>query len=315
MCIKGNRLRDSLLYIMNNDRLKGILYLLITAIIWGGSFISQFFGGAAIGSFSFNGYRCVFGCFTIAIMIFYDSKLRTGKFKFFREDEDIIKTIKDSSWCGITLFCAMIIQQLGVQRTDTAKAGLITSLEVICVPILMLLLYKRKIKFITWVFIVTTMLGIMLLSINSLSGVNSGDILVAISSVLYSITIIQVTKYVNGIDPLKFSFFRFVIVGILGFIGAMILKEDFISTVKLKAALPSIIYSGILGSGVAYTFSIIGQRYCEPIIATLIMSLEGIFAAIFGWIILGQALNLIQILGIIIAFISIVFVQITDYSY
>lgn len=297
---------------MINDRIKGIMYLLITAIIWGGSFISQLFGGAAIGSFSFNSYRCILGCITIAIMILYDSKIRTGKIVFFRDDEDVIKTIKDSSWCGVTLFFAMIIQQIGVQRTDTAKAGLITSLEVICVPILMLILYRRKIKFITWVFIITTMLGIMLLSVNSLSGINFGDILVAISSVLYSITIIQVTKYVNGIDPLKFSFFRFVIVGILGFVGAIILKEDFVNIARIKAALPSIIYSGILGSGVAYTFSIIGQHYCEPIIATLIMSLEGIFAAIFGWIILGQFLNLVQISGIILAFISIVAVQITD---
>lgn len=297
---------------MINDRIKGIMYLLITAIIWGGSFISQLFGGAAIGSFSFNSYRCILGCITIAIMILYDSKIRTGKIVFFRDDEDVIKTIKDSSWCGVTLFFAMIIQQIGVQRTDTAKAGLITSLEVICVPILMLILYRRKIKFITWVFIITTMLGIMLLSVNSLSGINFGDILVAISSVLYSITIIQVTKYVNGIDPLKFSFFRFVIVGILGFVGAIILKEDFVNIARIKAALPSIIYSGILGSGVAYTFSIIGQHYCEPIIATLIMSLEGIFAAIFGWIIIGQFLNLVQISGIILAFISIVAVQITD---
>ena len=115
---------------MNSNRLKGIIYLLITAIIWGGSFISQLFGGAAIGSFSFNSYRCVLGCLTIAIMIFYDSKVRVGKFVFFREDEDITKTIKNSAWCGVTLFFAMIIQQLGVQRTDTAKAGLITSLEV-----------------------------------------------------------------------------------------------------------------------------------------------------------------------------------------
>lgn len=297
---------------MNHNRVKGISYLLITAIIWGGSFISQLFGGEAIGSFSFNGYRCILGCFTIAIMILYDSKTKIGKIVFFRDDEDIIKTIKDSSWCGITLFFAMIIQQLGVQRTDTAKAGLITSLEVICVPILLLIFYKRKIKLITWIFILTTMLGIMLLSINSLSGINYGDILVAISSVLYSITIIQVTKYVNGIDPLKFSFFRFVIVGILGFAGALFFKEDFVNIFKIKSALPSIIYSGILGSGVAYTFSIIGQHYCEPIIATLIMSLEGIFAAIFGWIILGQFLNFIQIFGIILAFISIVAVQLTD---
>ena len=299
---------------MNSRRVKGIIYLLITAIIWGGSFISQLFGGAAIGSFSFNGYRCILGCITIFIMILYDSKKRIGKFDFFRDDEDKINTIKNSLWCGITLFLAMAIQQLGVQRTDTAKAGLITSLEVIFVPILMLILFKRKIRFITWVFICMTMFGIMLLSVNSLSGVNKGDILVFISAVLYSITIIQVAKYANGIDPLKFSFYRFVMVGIISFIFAIITRERTFDIDSIKSAMPSIIYSGILGSGVAYTFSIIGQQYSEPIIATLIMSLEGIFASIFGWLILGQSLNLIQIFGIALTFVSIVVVQITDYN-
>ena len=300
---------------VNSNHTKGILLLLITAIIWGGSFISQLFGGSSIGAFSFNGYRCILGCITIYIMILFDNKKQINRFCFFRFDEDKKCIIKNSFLCGITLFFAMIIQQIGVQMTDTAKAGLITSLEVICVPILMLIIYKRRIKLITWVFILTTMFGIMMLSINSLNGINIGDILVAISSVLYSVTIIQVAKHVNGIDPLKFSFFRFVMVGILSFICAFLVCEKTFDIYSIKAALPSIIYSGILGSGVAYTFSIIGQHYCEPIIATLIMSLEGIFAAIFGWVILGQSLSFIQIIGIIVSFISIVIVQLTDITY
>ena len=300
---------------MINDRIKGIMYLLITAIIWGGSFISQLFGGNVIGSFSFTGYRCILGCLTIFLMVLFDNKKRIDKLQFFRDDENKELTIKNSIICGVTLFLAMVTQQIGVEITDTAKSGLIASLEVICVPILMLILYRRKIKFITWVFILLAMFGIMMLSLNSLSGVNRGDIWVFVSTILYSITIIQVPKYVKGIDPLKFSFFRFVVVGIFGFTFAFILKEKTFNTLSIRTAMPSILYSGILGSGVAYTFSILGQQYCEPIIATLIMSLEGIFAAIFGWIILGQTLNLIQIIGIVIAFISIVVVQITDNSF
>ena len=126
---------------MNSNHTKGILLLLITAIIWGGSFISQLFGGSSIGAFSFNGYRCILGCITIYIMILFDNKKRIGRFCFFIFDEDKKCIIKNSFLCGITLFFAMIIQQIGVQMTDTAKAGLITSLEVICVPILMLIIY------------------------------------------------------------------------------------------------------------------------------------------------------------------------------
>ena len=297
---------------MNRDKLKGIIYLLFTAIIWGGSFISQLFGGAIVGSFSFSGYRGIFGCITIAVLIIYNNVKEYNEFTFFRKDENVKVTILNSFWCGAVLFSALITQQIGVQLTDTAKSGLIASLEVIMVPILMLILYKRKIKLITWIFIFLAMFGIMLLSINSISGINAGDVWVFVSTILYSITIIQIPKYINSIDPLKFSFFRFLMVMMLGFIFAFIFRENPFDIHKVKSALPSILYSGILASGVAYTLQIIGQKHCEPIIATLIMSLEGIFAAIFGWIILGQVLNILQIFGVIIAFLSIVIVQITD---
>lgn len=298
---------------MKNTRLIGIIYLMITAIIWGGSFISQLFGGKAVGSCSFIAYRCVFGCLTIAMMIFMDTYKRTGKLTFFRADENVEITILNSFWCGIILFASMIIQQIGVEITDIAKSGLIASIEVICVPILMCILYRKKIGFVTWVFIITSMLGVMMLSINSVSGINFGDVLVFISTVLYSITIIQVPKYISSVDPLKFSFFRFVAVGILSFIGAIIFERDTISLQSIKNGMPAILFSGILASGVAYTFQILGQKYCDPVIATLLMSLEGVFAAIFGWMILGQSLNLLQIIGCVIAVISIMFVQVLDY--
>ena len=297
---------------MKKNSLKGIIYLLITAIIWGGSFISQLFGGVTIGSFAFSGYRGIFGCLTIGILILYNNIKNYKTFTFFRKDEDVKSTVLGSCWCGIVLFSALITQQIGVEITDTAKSGIIASTEVIMVPIMMFLLFKRKIRPITWLFISTTMFGIMMLSMNSLSGINAGDVWVFVSTILYSFSIIQVPKYINHIDSLKFSFFRFFMVMILGFVLSFIFKEDGLNASKFKEALPSILYSGILASGVAYTLQVIGQKDCEPIVATLLMSLEGVFAAIFGWIILGQSLNPIQILGIAISFISIIFVQITD---
>ena len=286
--------------------------MLITAIIWGGSFISQLFGGVTIGSFAFSGYRGIFGCLIIGILILYNNIKNYKTFTFFRKDEDVKSTVLGSCWCGIVLFSALITQQIGVEITDTAKSGIIASTEVIMVPIMMFLLFKRKIRPITWLFILTTMFGIMMLSMNSLSGINAGDVWVFVSTILYSFSIIQVPKYINHIDSLKFSFFRFFMVMILGFVLSFIFKEDGLNASKFKEALPSILYSGILASGVAYTLQVIGQKDCEPIVATLLMSLEGVFAAIFGWIILGQSLNSIQILGIAISFISIIFVQITD---
>ena len=300
---------------MKNNQIKGIIYLLITALIWGGSFISQLFGGKVLGHFAFNAYRCLFGCISVFVIIVVDNIINYKKVLFFRDDENIILTIKNSFFCGLVLFFAMITQQIGVTLTTTAKAGLIASLEVICVPILMLIIYKRIIKSITWIFIVTAMFGIMMLSAGYVDGINVGDAWVFLSTILYSITIIQIPKYCKNIDPLKFSFFRFLIIFFISFIITLFINSKSLSIEKFRSALFSILYSGILASGVAYTFQILGQKYCEPIIATLIMSLEGIFASILGWIILGQSLNLFQILGIVITFISIIFVQITDNGY
>ena len=295
-----------------DKQIVGIIYLFITALIWGAAFVSQLLGGAELGEYSFLAYRGLFGCITIFIMIVILNLQRHKKLTFFIEGEDKKKTILNSFWCGIVLFLAMITQQIGVQRTDVAKSGIIASLEVVCVPILLMLFYGRKIKKFTWLFIFLAMFGIMMLNFGSISGLNVGDLWVFISTILYSITIIQVPKYIKDIDPLKFSFFRFVIVGIFAFILALIFKNKFMTAENLSATLPSVLFSGVMSSGIAYTFQILGQRYCEPVVATLIMGLEGVFAAIFGWLLLGQSLNFIQICGILLTFISTCIVQISD---
>lgn len=293
-------------------QIKGIIYLFITALIWGAAFVTQLLGGAALGSYSFVAYRGLFGCITIFLMIIILNLQRYKKLAFFLEGEDKKKTILNSCWCGVVLFFAMITQQIGVEITDVAKSGIIASLEVVCVPILLMITCGRKIKLFTWFFIILAMLGIMMLNFNSVTGLNIGDLWVFISTILYSITIIQVPKYIKDVDPLKFSFFRFFVVGIFSFILALVFKNKFMTSENLAATLPSVLFTGVMSSGIAYTFQILGQRYCEPVVATLIMGLEGVFAAIFGWILLGQTLNLLQIVGILITFASTCVVQISD---
>lgn len=296
----------------SKSQIIGIVYLLITAIIWGGSFISQLFGGAALGSYIFNTARCIFSSITCLIMLLFNNFKNENRFVFITPGTNLKKMLINSFLCAVTLFFGMMTQQIGVEGTDTAKAGLIAALEVICVPIMMLILYKRKIFFVTWIFIITSMLGIMLLSVNSITGINRGDLIVFVSTLIYSYTIIQIPNRIAGLDPFLFSFFRMVFVAIMSAISAFIFERDLFSISAIYRSMPSVLYSGVLASGVAYTLQILGQRHCEPVIATLIMSLEGVFAAIFGWIILGQALSPIQIFGAVVAFVSIVVVQITD---
>lgn len=294
-----------------NKKIVGIFFLLITAIIWGGSFVSQLCG-ITIGSHVFNASRCIFSCATCFIIIVINNLMIEHRITLFKRTDDIKKTIRNSVICGLTLFFGFYTQQIGAEKTTIAKAGLISALEAIVVPIILFIFYKRKIRFITWIFIVTAMIGIMLLSANSISGFNIGDFFVFISTIFYSITIIQIPKYVNDIDPFLFSFFRLLTVGIISVVCALIFEYNKINFHAIKNAMPSILYAGVLSSGIAYIFQILGQKNCDPIIATLIMCLEGVFAAIFGWVLLGQTLNYIQIIGVLLSFISIVVVQLTE---
>lgn len=295
------------------NKILGITYLFITAIIWGGCFVPQKVGGSTVGPYLFIVYRCLIGCPVIAILIFIDTFAKTGKLSFFRDDEDVKLTIKYSFQGGILLFISMALQQAGVVFTDVAKSGLISSLEVIFVPIICMLLFKKKISLLLWIFIITSFFGIYLLSAGSISGFNFGDFLMFFSAISYAGTIVQLERNILKTDALKITFFRFVFVGIFAYIFANIFTRDLLPIKYFVAAFPSLLCCGVLSSGIAYSLQGLGQKHCDSVIAALIMGLEGVFAAIFGWIFLGESLTFVQILGCIIAIVSTSLVQLIDY--
>ena len=301
---------------MNNEIKKnniiGTIYLLLTAIIWGSAFVAQFTGGTQVGNFTFIFLRTFIGSITIVFMIIISNFFKYKKFIFIKNKNNLKNTIFISLKCGLLLFFSMAFQQIGVTLTDTAKSGFIASLTVICVPFLLFVLYGKRIKIKTLFFIFTTIIGIGLISLNSSHGINIGDILGIIAMFLYSITILQVTKYIKEVDALEFSLFRFLVVCVISFFATMIFEKVNLNVENLKIGFYSFMYAGIFSTGVAYSFQIIGQKYCNPVIATLLMSLEGLFAAISGWIFLGHTLNFLQIMGCIIMTISIILVQLTN---
>ena len=298
--------------VIKKNNIIGTIYLLLTAIIWGSAFVAQFTGGTQVGNFTFIFLRTFIGSITIVFMIIISNFFKYKKFIFIKNKDNLKNTIFISLKCGLLLFFSMAFQQIGVTLTDTAKSGFIASLTVICVPFLLFVLYGKRIKIKTLFFIFTTIIGIGLISLNSSHGINIGDILGIIAMFLYSITILQVTKYIKEVDALEFSLFRFLVVCVISFFATMIFEKVNLNVEKLKIGFYSFMYAGIFSTGVAYSFQIIGQKYCNPVIATLLMSLEGLFAAISGWIFLGHTLNFLQIMGCIIMTISIILVQLTD---
>ena len=298
--------------VIKKNNIIGTIYLLLTAIIWGSAFVAQFTGGTQVGNFTFIFLRTFIGSITIVFMIIISNFFKYKKFIFVKNKDNLRNTIFISLKCGLLLFFSMAFQQIGVTLTDTAKSGFIASLTVICVPFLLFVLYGKRIKIKTLFFIFTTIIGIGLISLNSSHGINIGDILGIIAMFLYSITILQVTKYIKEVDALEFSLFRFLVVCVISFFATIIFEKVNLNVENLKIGFYSFMYAGIFSTGVAYSFQIIGQKYCNPVIATLLMSLEGLFAAISGWIFLGHTLNFLQIMGCIIMTISIILVQLTD---
>ena len=298
--------------VIKKNNIIGTIYLLLTAIIWGSAFVAQFIGGTQVGNFTFIFLRTFIGSITIVFMIIISNFFKYKKFIFIKNKDNLKNTIFISLKCGLLLFFSMAFQQIGVTLTDTAKSGFIASLTVICVPFLLFVLYGKRIKIKTLFFIFTTIIGIGLISLNSSHGINIGDILGIIAMFLYSITILQVTKYIKEVDALEFSLFRFLVVCVISFFATIIFEKVNLNIENFKIGFYSFMYAGIFSTGVAYSFQIIGQKYCNPVIATLLMSLEGLFAAISGWIFLGHTLNFLQIMGCIIMTISIILVQLTD---
>ena len=298
---------------MSLSNIKGSIILLLVAILWGSGFVTQYIGGRIVGSFIFSTGRALIGIIFLFIVVIIRNYIQNKRIFFFDKNEDINYLIKTSIITGIILSIAILVQQVGVEMTLTAKSGFISSLTIIFVPIILFIFLKKKIKLITFIFIITSLIGAFLLNFHSASLLNIGDLLCLFSTICFSIDIIIVSSLTKKIDTLKFSLFRFVIFFIMSLIGIFVFKEK-IDLVNIENATIAIIYSGIFVIGLAYTGQIIGERLCPPIIATLIMSLEGASAAILGYFILGQTLNIVQIIGCIIVIISNILVQLTYYN-
>ncbi|MGN0273582.1 MAG: DMT family transporter [Chordicoccus sp.] len=202
--------------------------------------------------------------------------------------------------CGIFLFTASAAQQIGIGMTTTAKAGFITALYVILVPIVSLFLGHRSSPKI-WVSVALGVTGLYFLCMKGgLTGLNRGDLILMLCALLYAFQILVVNHYLPMVDGLRLSLIQTLIEGILSTVLMLMLETN--TAAALKAALPAILFAGIMSSGVAYTFQIIGQKGLKPAVASLLMCLESVFAAIGGWLFQGQVLTGRELLGCILMF-------------
>ena len=275
---------------------------LITTFIWGTAFIAQDTGMDNIGPLTFNFSRFFVGFITILpIALIFERK------KIFLEISPNSKVFyKYLFFMGISLFLGTYLQQASLQYTNIANAAFFTVFYVPLVPILLFFIYASKVHWSIWPSISLCIFGVYLLSDFSNSEVMLGDALVILCSVFWALHIIFAGKFMETFNiPIFFAALQALLVAALSLLFSYFFEEIKFSNILLESS--SIIYAGVLSGGIAFTLQMFAQKNIEEAPAAIIYSLEGVFAALAGWIILNQFLDLSNIIGCCLILIAVIF--------
>lgn len=286
-----------------NKKILGNVLLLITAIIWGSAFVAQITGMDVLGPFTFSATRSLIATIFLGFLV------------MFLKDEMNTKTsdlIKGGLACGVFIFIASSLQQFGLLFTTAGKASFITTLYILIVPILALLIMKNKISLATWIAIILGAIGLYLLAIPSGASfsINKGDFVVFIGAFFWAAHILVIDYFTKKVNPVKLSFMQFAVMTILSAIVAMLFERETATLSNIMFSWKSIAYAGFISSGIAYTLQMVGQKYTNPVLASLILSLESVFGALSGYLFLNEILSTKEFLGCVIVFVAIIIAQV-----
>ena len=293
-----------------NTQTKNSLLLMLCAFIWGTAFVAQS-AGSGMGAYSFLAGRSWMAVLVLAPTVAAFDAIRRrqgqpdGRPKTAAERR---KLLKAGLICGTFLFTASAAQQIGITLDpSTAKAGFLTAMYVVLVPVFGLFL-GRKGNARLWISMVIAVLGLYMLCMqNGFGSIQSSDLILLLCAVLFSFQIMSVDHFAPQVDGVRLSFVQFFVVAVESTAAALLFEQTTMADFAVNA-LP-ILYCGVLSSGVAYTLQILGQRDLNPAIASLIMCLESVFSALGGWLLLHQSLSLREGAGCALIFAAVVLAQ------
>ncbi len=302
-----------------------LFLLALSALIWGASFVPQSLGMDHVGPFTFNGVRMLMGGIALLPVIFLLRRFGITKKVDMAEllAERKLAKIEELPWydrrpqlyggvfAGLALFLASNAQQYAIQFTTTGKAGFITSLYVVLVPIFGVFLH-HKIRFFDWLAVSLALIGLYLLSIKGGFYIDHGDLFLVICAIFYAVHILILNHYSPFVDGVALSSVQFFIVGFLSLIP-MYLREV-VSWKSLLAAGPSLLYSGLLSSGVGFTLQVIGLQKVPPTQASLISSQESTLSVIFGWLLLNEIMTGRELLGCALMLTGVLISQLAPFK-
>ena len=284
-------------------QLKGVIILLLTAFVWGSSFVAQSVGMESVEAFTFNGIRTLMGAAVLLpIILLRDKKATRGmdEVKLAAHRAMDRKTLRYGVLLGLVLCTASNLQQFAFYDSTSGKIAFITSFYMFFVPLL------------TWICVAVGVLGLFFLCIDpsSSTGINRGDFFALCCSVVYAVHILMVERFAPDVDGIKLSFVQFTVSGIISCILMFVFETPRMSAI-LSAMIP-LLYSGVMSCGFAFTFQIIGQKYTEATIASLIMCMESVFGVLGGAVLLHEVLTGREVLGCVVMFTAIIVAQISE---
>lgn len=298
------------------EKVIGIVAFVITSCIWGFAFVAQQSAMDHIGPLTMNGLRSLLGAiFLIPVILITDViKGKKPSLLGVKSKDEGKFLIKGGILCGIFMTAASTLQQIGVQYTTIGKAGFLSALYIVIVPIITIF-FGKKIGWNGWSGVGIALVGMFLLCFNlaDLSGfsINKGDLIIISCSLFFSVHILVIDKYSPHTDSIRLSFMQFLVCGVVCTALAFIFEEP--QWTGIKSAWFSIFFAGVVSCGIGYTLQMIGQKYVPAHIAPMLMGLECVFSLLADWIFFKQVMNAQEYIGCFLIFVAIILAQ-TDFS-
>lgn len=280
-------------------KLRAELMLLLTALIWGVTFVAQKSAMDSLGPHMFNGARCLIGALSLFIISFFVKEKTEKK----RKRKPLVE---GGLLAGSFLFLGATLQQMGIVTSSAGHAGFVSSLYIIIVPLLYMLTGKKVAKYV-WLGVLLAIFGLYFLCVSDGFAIGKGDLLILYSAVFFALHIVCIAKYAKKTDAIKLSCLQFLFAGIFATTLGLIF-EDFtlsgLSSCKLE-----LFCAGVLSCAIGFTLQIGAQKHIKPYIASLILSLESVFAAVSGYFILNEILTPKELFGCVLMFIAVFIAQ------
>lgn len=289
------------------SEIKYSLLMAFAAFIWGTAFVAQRMGAGILDAFSFNSVRSFIG--SLALLPVVATLGRQGAIRQLATKRGRFDLLIGGFTCGVILTISTLFQQVGLEGTTAGKAGFITALYILIVPLIGLLFGKR-VSLPVWIAVAIALFGMYCLCIKDGFVIERGDRMVLFCAICFSCHILAIDYFVKRVDPIMLSTVQFFFCGILSLAPFLWRAAPLPEASQVLACWKPILYTAVLSSAVAYTLQIITQKHLSPTVASIVMSLESVFAALSGWAILGEHLTLKELMGCVLVFFATILAQV-----